>query len=262
MTLITRMPAIFIGHGSPMNAIEDNAWSRSWRQLGESLPRPRAILCISAHWETHGGVSVASAAKPGTIHDFSGFPRPLFEIQYPAPGSPELARRVIELLRPLADVSANPTYGLDHGSWCPLRRMYPQAEVPVLQLSLQRGRPGSFHYGLGRGLSALRDEGVMILGSGNVVHNLGAIDFRQRDGHDWADRIDRAVRDRMRSGQHEALVDYERLDPQMRLAVPTPEHYWPLLYVLGAQRPDDGVRLFNEGTTMGSIAMTSVVLGG
>lgn len=243
-----------------MNAIEDNAWSRSWRELGASLPRPRAILCVSAHWETRDAVAVASTPKPETIHDFRGFPRPLFEVQYPAPGSPDLAGRVIEVVKS-SEVQADPMYGLDHGSWCPLRLMYPQADVPVVQFSLRIGQPGAYHYGLGGELSTLRDEGVMILGSGNIVHNLRVIDFQRPEGHDWADRIDRSAREHIVSGDHAALIDYDRLDPQMRLAVPTPEHYWPLLYVLGAQRPDDAVRVFNEGTTMGSISMTSVVLG-
>jgi 4,5-DOPA dioxygenase extradiol len=258
---MSRLPALFIGHGSPMNAIEANAYARAWAQLGRELPAPRAILCISAHWETDG-VAVTAAATPETIHDFYGFPRTLFEVRYPAPGDPALAQRIADLLAPVAAVTLDPRRGLDHGAWSVLRPMYPDAQIPVLQLSLDRRRPARAHYALGQALAPLREDGVLLLGSGNIVHNLAILDWQREGGYDWAVRIGQRMQQHIEAGEHGPLIDYGALDPEIRLAVPTPEHYLPLLYILGAAQADDSVRLLSDQLTLGSIAMTSVVLGG
>ncbi|MEP6938945.1 MAG: 4,5-DOPA dioxygenase extradiol [Rudaea sp.] len=258
MNISSRMPALFVGHGSPMNAIEDNAFTRGWRAVATRIPRPRAILCVSAHWESRG-VFVNTSAQPKTIHDFGGFPQALFDVQYPAPGDPELARRIA---RDLDDTPVHGTleWGLDHGAWSVLNIMYPGADVPTLQLSIDTSRPGAFHYALGRKLSALRDDGVLILGSGNIVHNLRLLDFRNPTPPAWAVRIDAAAREHIERGEHAALIDWPTLGAQTSLAVPTPEHYVPLLYVLGAQREDDRVQLFNT-ELYGTLSMTSVIVG-
>ena len=253
-----RLPVVFVGHGSPMNAIEDSAFRRGWAELGRALPKPEAILCVSAHWETQG-VFLTGAEAPPTIHDFYGFPRELFAVRYPAPGQPALAARVASMLAGFG-AAVDPSRGLDHGCWSVLVAMYPEADVPVVQLSLDSRQPGPFHYALAKELRPLRDDGVLILGSGNVVHNLGLADFGQDGGYDWADRFDAAVRARIEAGDHAALATWEGLGPDARLAIPTPEHYLPLLYVLGVQQPGDAVRLFNAATVLGSISMTSVLV--
>lgn len=256
MTGTRTMPAVFVGHGSPMNAIEDNEFNRAWRALAGRLPRPRAILCVSAHWETHG-VAVAAAERPVTIYDFYGFPEALFAVRYPAPGDPALARRAAELLAP-EPVRLDTEWGLDHGAWSVLRVMYPEADIPVVQLAIDSARPGPFHGDLARRLAPLRDEGVLVMGSGNIVHNLR---FFRRDRPpplDWALRFDEAVRERIRSGDDAALSRYEALGPDARLAVPTAEHFLPLLYVLALRRPGDRLSFFNEAVE-GGISMTSVL---
>jgi len=253
------MPALFVGHGSPMNAIEDNAFSRAWRALAGRLPKPRAILCVSAHWETHG-VAVAAAERPVTIHDFYGFPEALFAVRYPAPGDPALARRAAELLAP-EPVRLDTEWGLDHGAWSVLRVMYPEADIPVVQLGIDTARPGPFHHDLARRLAPLRDEGVLIVGSGNIVHNLHLFRYDRPEPLDWAQRFDDTVRERIRSGDHAALSHPESLGPEARLAVPTPEHYLPLLYVLAVRRADDRLSFFNE-TVTSAISMTSVMFDG
>ena len=242
-----------------MNAIEDSAFRRSWAELGRALARPEAILCVSAHWETHG-VLLTGAEAPPTIHDFYGFPRELFAVRYPAPGRPALARRVASMLDGVG-AAVDPARGLDHGCWSVLVAMYPEADVPVVQLSLDSRQPGSFHSALAQELRPLRDDGVLILGSGNIVHNLGLADFGRDAGYDWAVRFDAAVRARIEAGDHAALAAWDALGPDARLSIPTPEHYLPLLYVLGVQQPGDGVRLFNAATVLGSISMTSVLIG-
>jgi 4,5-DOPA dioxygenase extradiol len=252
------MPALFIGHGSPMNAIEDNANTRAWREAGRQLPRPRAILCVSAHWETQGA-AICSATQPQTIHDFYGFPQPLFDVRYPAPGAPELAQRVAELVTS-APVRATTQWGLDHGAWSVLRIMYPQADIPVAQLSLDRTQAGPFHLELGRQLAPLRDEGVLILGSGNIVHNLRLFDFHDPTPADWALRADALVRDRIAAGDTAALAAWHTLGPDVALAVPTAEHYLPLLYVLGARRDGEAVTVFNTNVTS-ALSMTSLRVG-
>ncbi len=253
-----RVPALFIGHGSPMNAIEDNAITRSWREVAARMPKPRAVLCVSAHWESRG-VFACAATKPKTIHDFYGFPQALFDVQYPAPGAPALARRVADVVKSV-QVHETEEWGLDHGAWSVLRVMYPDADIPTLQLSIDTAQPGAFHYALGRELGALRDEGVLLLGSGNIVHNLRTLDFRNPAPPAWTLRIDSAARAAIAEHRHDALIDWHGLDQQIALAVPTPEHYLPLLYVLGAQSEDDRVELLNE-EYFSTISMTSVRVG-
>jgi len=252
------MPALFIGHGSPMNALEDNSVTRGWSEVAARLPKPRAILCVSAHWESRG-VFACAAEHPQTIHDFYGFPQQLFDVQYPAPGSPALARRLGEIVKGVK-VHTTTEWGLDHGAWSVLRVMYPEADILTLQLSIDTVQPGAFHYALGRELGALRDEGVLLLGSGNIVHNLRLLDFRKPTPPAWAQRIDTKVREAIGAQRHDALINWPGLDPEIALAVPTPEHYLPLLYVLGAQREDDRVGLFNT-EYFSSISMTSVQIG-
>jgi 4,5-DOPA dioxygenase extradiol len=250
-----RMPALFLGHGSPMNAIEDNEFHRGWRALGQRLPQPRAVLCVSAHWETRG-VYAGATASPETIHDFYGFPQALFDVQYRAPGDPALARRAAQL----AGAQQDPDRGLDHGAWGVLSAMYPDASVPVVQLSLDTTQPGAFHYALAKRLAPLRDEGILIVGSGNIVHNLGV--WRPGDGrpYDWALRFDAEVRKRIDAGDHQALADYPSLGADARMSIPTPEHYLPLLYVLALQDKSEVPACFND-KVMTSISMTSVVIG-
>lgn len=250
------MPALFVGHGSPMNALEDNAFTRGWAAAAHAMPKPAAVLCVSAHWETRG-VELTAAELPETIHDFFGFPDELFAKEYPAPGNPELARAVADLVAS-APVELDVRRGLDHGAWSVLTAMYPDAHIPVVQLSLDTGRPPAFHYALGRELAPLRDRGVLILGSGNLVHNLGRIDFGREDGFDWADRFDGALKDRIRAGDHPALVRYDELGPDALLAVPTPEHFLPVLYVLAVRGAGETATFFNEAIVMGSIYMTSI----
>jgi 4,5-DOPA dioxygenase extradiol len=252
------MPVLFLGHGSPMNAIEDNPWRRSWQELGRKLRRPKAILCISAHWETRG-VFVTGSEHPETIHDFNGFPRALFEVRYRAPGSPELARRVAELLDGVR-VHVDGNRGLDHGAWGVLESLFPEADIPVVQLSLSGLQPGAWHYDLAKALGPLRDEGVLIVGSGNIVHNLRLFRFNDPKPYDWAVRFDDDVAEHIATGHHEGLLGYETLGSDALLAVPTPEHYLPLLYVLAVQRDDDPVAFFNEDV-VSSISMRSVVIG-
>jgi len=253
-----KMPVLFVGHGSPMNAIEENGFSRAWADAAESIPRPRAVLCVSAHWETDGTL-VSASERPGTIHDFFGFPRPLFEVSYPAPGAPELARLIVETVRG-ARVRPDPDRGLDHGAWSVLRRMYPEADIPVVQLSLDCAKGPAFHYELGKELAGLRREGVLIVGSGNIVHNLGVI-VREDTAYDWAVEFDETVRRLILSGGHDAIVQYTDLGRAARLSVPTNEHFLPLLYVLALQDEGEGIRFFAGRVTLGSISMRSLRIG-
>lgn len=257
----SRMPTIFFGHGNPMNALHANDWTRNWATIGQRLPRPRAVLSISAHWYLPG-TAVTAATTPRTIHDFGGFPRELFAVQYPAPGDLDLARRVRDLLQPL-DVGEDLAWGLDHGTWSVLRHVYPDADVPVVQLSIDESQPAAFHYDLGRLLRPLRDEGILLIGSGNVVHNLHAYAWGKHPAEpfDWALRFEARARELMLRADHPMLVDYEALGKDATLAVPTPEHYLPLLYVLGASDADDAVTFPVEGMDGGSISMLSVQFG-
>lgn len=257
-----RMPVLFVGHGSPMNAIEDNPWRREWQRLGETLLRPRAVLCVSAHWETRG-VGITAAAKPETIHDFYGFPRELFAVEYPAPGDPELAR---EIARRAGDetipIHLDERRGLDHGAWSVLCAMYPKADLPVLQLSLDTRQPGAWHYALAQRLAFLRDEGVLVLGSGNIVHNLPLLGryWQAPSPPDWATRFRDRVKASIAARDHAALGDWQSLGPDAALAIPTPEHYLPLLYALALQREDDTVETFNDDV-FATLAMTSFRIG-
>jgi 4,5-DOPA dioxygenase extradiol len=252
------MPALFLGHGNPMNAVQDNTWTRAWRSLGETLPQPRAILAVSAHWYAPG-IAVTAMAAPRTIHDFGGFPRPLYEVRYPAPGDPALAQRVRELLGPLP-VRLDDAWGLDHGTWSVLVHLVPDASIPVVQLSLDETRAPAFHFDLGRRLAPLRDEGILILGSGNLVHNLHAYGWGRHvpEPYDWAVRFETEARRLMVEGDVAPLVDYERLGPDALLSVPTPEHFLPLLHVLGARREEDTVDFPVEGIDGGSVSMLAV----
>ncbi len=240
-----------------MNAIEDNEFSRAWMQLGKTLPRPRGIVCVSAHWETDG-TCVTASQRPETLHDFSGFPAELNHLEYPAPGSPALARRVMDSTR-YARIRHDRSWGLDHGVWSVLCRMYPRADIPVVQLSLDAGAPAYFHYELGRELATLRKDGVLIMGSGNMVHNLRVMAW-QDDGFDWAVECDEAMARCIGEGDHQRMIDYEEL-PHARLAIPTEEHYLPLLYVLGAMDPGENVTFFNDRVTLGSVSMRGLVVG-
>lgn len=255
------MPVIFFGHGNPMNALAENAWTEGWARIGREIPRPKAILCISAHWfipET----AVTVTERPRTIHDFGGFPQELFEVNYPAWGSPELAMRVGELLAP-TDVKMDKRWGLDHGTWSVLCHVYPDADIPVVQLSIDETQPAEFHYGLARRLAPLRDEGVLICGSGNLVHNLHAYAWGRHvpEPLDWALRFETLAREMMLRGEHEPLIDYELLGKDALLSAPTPEHYLPLLYVLGLQDEGERVSFPVEGFDGGSISMLSVQIG-
>jgi len=253
-----KMPALFVGHGSPMNAIEDNEFSRAWEEEGKALPKPNAILCISAHWET-AGTLVTAMEQPKTIHDFGGFPRALYEKTYPAPGSPELARLSQELVQK-TQVRFDRTWGLDHGTWSVLCRMFPKANIPVVQLSLDRTQGPAFHYALGKELRALRNKGVLIVGSGNLVHNLSLVAF-QDTGYDWAIGFDETVKQLILSGDHDSLIHYQNLGQAARLSIPTNEHYLPLLYILALQDEQEEIHFFAERVTLGSISMRSLRIG-
>lgn len=249
-------PAIFLGHGSPMNALENNQFTAAWQQLGTRF-KPKAILAISAHWMTNT-VAVTAMSAPKTIHDFGGFPPALFAAQYPAPGDPELAQRVAQLLAPM-HVHQDRDWGLDHGSWSVLMKMYPDATIPVVQLSLNMNQGEAFHFALGQGLASLRDEGVMLLASGNVVHNLRRLDQRV-GGFDWALRFNAQIRAAIERNDFEELVNYTQFGQDAQLSVPTVEHYLPLLYVLGAKRDTDTIEILCDELVMGSISMMSLVI--
>jgi 4,5-DOPA dioxygenase extradiol len=261
-----RMPLLFVGHGNPMNAIEDNPFSRAWQQLGRTLPRPRAVLCISAHWETWGTL-VTAMEKPRTIHDFGGFPAELYQVDYPAPGSPWLARETKEHAAG-ADVGYDEDWGLDHGCWSVLRRMFPAADVPIVQMSLDSTRTPQEHYALGRELSFLRRREVLIVGSGNLVHNLRRLvipggnfaDFNRTFGLDWALEASDLFKRLIDEERYEELIDYRSLGPSVQLAVPTPEHFLPLLYVLASKEEDESVTYFNDQAVAGSLTMTSLLI--
>jgi 4,5-DOPA dioxygenase extradiol len=255
----SRMPALFVGHGSPMNAIQDNPHTRAWQQIGAGIERPNAILMVSAHWYTNG-TGVTAMREPRTIHDFYGFPPELFAIRYPAPGAPELAQRVQALLTPVT-VTEDHEWGLDHGTWSVLVRMFPRADIPVVQLSIDATQPPDFHYRLGRQLAALRDEGVMLMGSGNVVHNLRLLNWDSSgEGPTWATAFNDRIRNAVASGDHQLAINYET-DEAARLSVPTPEHYLPLLYVLGASGGEPAT-FPTDGIELGSISMLSVLFEG
>ncbi len=254
------MPALFVGHGNPLNALAHNVYTESWRQVGQRIPRPNAILVISAHWYTRG-TAVTVMAQPPTLHDFGGFPQALFDIQYPAPGAPALAGQIRDLLAPM-EVRLDRDWGLDHGAWSVLVHMFPEADVPVVQLAIDATQPASFHYQLGQRLRPLREQGVLILGSGNVVHNLRRAHWDEHAmPYDWAVDFNQQVRDLLLRGDHAPLIGYEQFGAAATLSVPTPEHYLPLLYVIGAQGADERASILVDDIDMGSIGMLSVVIG-
>ena len=257
----TILPAFFFGHGNPMNALEQNAYTEGWSAIGKTLPRPRAILSISAHWFVpKTGVTITTA--PRTIHDFGGFPRELYQVKYPAPGDPDLARRVQKMLAPL-QVNLDESWGLDHGTWSVLFHVYPQADIPVVQLSIDETQPAAFHYELGRRLAPLRDDGVLIMGSGNLVHNLHAYAWGRHpvDPFDWAIRFEQQVREMIVAGEHKPLIEYEKLGRDALLSIPTPDHYLPFLYALATRQQGEPVAFPIQGVDGGSISMLTVQVG-
>lgn len=255
------MPAIFFGHGNPMNALEKNSYTEGWSALGRAIARPKAILSISAHWYPPASL-VTATQRPRTIHDFGGFPRPLYEVRYPAPGDLDLCRRVQELLAPI-NVQLDERWGLDHGTWSVLVHAFPNADAPVVQLSIDETKPAAFHYEIGKRLAPLRAEGILIMGSGNLVHNLHAYAWGRHpaEPYDWAVRFEQRARELILSGDHQPLIDYESLGRDAMLSAPTPDHYLPLLYVLGAQQKDDPVNFPVEGVDGGSVSMLAVRIG-
>ncbi|GEL11725.1 4,5-DOPA dioxygenase extradiol [Flavobacterium glycines] len=255
-----KMPVLFLGHGSPMNAIEENQFVAGFRNLAKTLPQPNAILCISAHWFTKG-TKVTAMEMPRTIHDFGGFPKELFAVQYPAQGSPELAIDTKELLLPI-EVELDHEWGLDHGAWSVIKHLYPEANVPVIQLSIDYSKSPQYHFELAQKLSALRHKGILIIGSGNIVHNLRLVDFYNMDvdnyGFDWAMEAREKVNSYLLDGNFQALIDYEKRGTAVQLAIPTPEHYLPLIYTLGLKEKNEELSLFNDKLLGGSLSMTSV----
>lgn len=251
------MPVLFFGHGSPMNAIENNLFTKGWKESIKNLPTPAAILCISAHWETNG-TFVTAMEQPRTIHDFGGFPPELFAVEYPSPGSPSLAKETKNMIRS-TEISLDHEWGLDHGCWSVVKHLYPDATIPVIQLSLDRKQSASYHYALAKELSALRKKGILIIGSGNMVHNLGVIDWNKPDqGFDWAIEANAKMKKLIQENNHQSLINYKAMGRAFELSIPTPEHYLPLLYTLALQDKKDKLSFFNDKTLMGSIAMTSL----
>jgi 4,5-DOPA dioxygenase extradiol len=254
------MPVLFVGHGSPMNAIEQNEFTDGWRKVSQSIPKPNAVLCISAHWETKG-TFVTAMEKPPTIHDFGGFPQALFDVQYPAPGSPELAAETKGLVTDTT-VGLDNSWGLDHGAWSVIKRFYPEADVPVIQMSLDYLRDPQYHYDLAKQFAALRKKGILVIGSGNMVHNLRVIDWnKQNQGFDWAQEANTKFKTLIADNDHKQLINYKQLGREVELSVPTPEHYLPLLYALALKTSKEEVSFFNDKSVMGSISMTSVKIG-
>jgi 4,5-DOPA dioxygenase extradiol len=258
-----RMPVLFIGHGSPMNGIQDNEFSGKWKQIARTIPTPKAVLVISAHWLTKG-TQITAMDFPKTIHDFGGFPQELFDVQYKAPGNPVLAKETAALITS-SKVEMDHDWGLDHGAWTVVRHMYPEANIPVLQLSIDYSKGPQYHYDLAAELQQLRKKGVLIIGSGNMVHNLRMVAWdRLNDdayGYDWALQMNTTFKELIANGAHDKLINYEALGREAKLAIPTPEHYWPLLYTLGVKTSRDNISFFNDKAVGGSLTMTSVRIG-
>jgi 4,5-DOPA dioxygenase extradiol len=255
------MPVLFIGHGSPMNGIEDNEFSQKWTQMAKEIPTPAAVLVISAHWFSNG-TRITAMDFPETIHDFGGFPQALFDVQYPAPGNPALAIETAELIHS-ANVELDHDWGLDHGAWTVVRHMYPEAKIPVLQLSIDYTKPPQYHYDLARELYGLRKKSVLIIGSGNMVHNLRMVSWSKLNenyGYDWALQMNDTFKKLIMNGDHKPLINYESLGTESRLAIPTPEHYLPLMYSLGLKENTDSISFFNDKAMAGSLTMTSVLI--
>ncbi|WP_428094867.1 4,5-DOPA dioxygenase extradiol [Candidatus Pollutiaquabacter sp.] len=258
-----KMPVLFLGHGSPMNAIEENEFVQGFRSVAAGLPKPRAILCVSAHWETRG-TFVTAMPNPPTIHDFGGFPKALFDVQYPAPGSPTLARETKALVKK-TEVGLDDKWGLDHGAWSVIKHLYPKADVPVIQMSLDHYQTPEYHYELARELSSLRRKGIIIIGSGNMVHNLGMVAWDKLNAvdyaYDWAREASEKMKRFILEGDHQSLVKFRSQGKAFDLAIPTPEHFLPLLYTVALKDEKDEVSLFNDKAVAGSLTMTSVRIG-
>lgn len=259
----SKMPVLFLGHGSPMNAIEENEFVQGFRKISSQIEKPHAILVISAHWETKG-TYVTAMENPQTIHDFGGFPQALFDVQYPAPGSPDLAQLTKEIVTS-TDIHLDEKWGLDHGSWSVIKHLYPNADVPVIQMSIDYTKPPSYHYALAKELAALRRRGVLIVGSGNNVHNLRMISWQHLNtagyAFDWAKYADETMKQYIREGNHQPLIDYHLQGKEFQLAIPTPEHYMPMIYALALQDKNEEINIFNDQAVAGSLAMTSFKIG-
>jgi 4,5-DOPA dioxygenase extradiol len=255
-----KMPVLFLGHGSPMNAIEENEFVKGFRSVSRQIPRPNAILCISAHWETKG-TFVTAMENPRTIHDFAGFPQQLFDVNYPAPGSPGLAKETQRVITS-TNIYLDDSWGLDHGAWSVIKHLYPSADIPVIQMSIDYSKPPQYHYELAKQLSSLRSRGVLIIGSGNMVHNLRMVDWKNLHktdyAFDWAAEANEKIKKFIIEGNHHALIHYEKQGRAMQLAVPTPEHYLPMIYSMALQEKDDSITLFNDKAVAGSLTMTSL----
>jgi 4,5-DOPA dioxygenase extradiol len=258
-----KFPVLFIGHGSPMNAIEENEFVTGWRNVGKTILKPNAILCISAHWETRG-TFVTAMEKPMTIHDFGGFPKELFEVQYPAPGNPELAKEIKTIIKK-TQVGLDEKWGLDHGCWSVIKHLYPNADIPVIQLSLDYYETPQYHYDLSKELSSLRKKGVLIIGSGNMVHNLGMVSWEKLEesgyGYDWAIEANEKMKKFILSNDHKSLIDYKLQGRVFNLAIPTPDHFLPLLYSLALKEENEKMEVFNDKAVGGSLTMTSIKIG-
>jgi 4,5-DOPA dioxygenase extradiol len=258
-----KLPVLFIGHGSPMNGIEDNEFSRTWAKFGKEIPKPKAVLVISAHWLTNG-THITAMENPKTIHDFGGFPQALFDVQYPAKGSPELAKTTSELITS-TQIGLDHDWGLDHGTWTVVRHMYPNADIPVLQLSIDYNKPAQYHYDLAKQLASLRKKGVLIIGSGNMVHNLRMVAWDKLQepeyGFDWAIEMNTIFKEKISTNDFKSLIDYEKLGSAAKLAIPTPDHYYPLLYNIALRDDKDAISFFNDKSVGGSLTMTSVKIG-
>lgn len=257
-----KMPVLFVGHGNPMNAIQENEFVQGFRDMAQRLPKPSAILCISAHWETKG-TWITAMEKPKTIHDFGGFPKELYEVQYPAPGSPLLAKQTSEMIRKTT-VGLDEKWGLDHGAWSVIKHLYPQADVPVVEMSLDYGQGAAYHYDLAKELNVLRSKGVLIIGSGNIVHNLRMVEWSKMNEHyayDWAQEANEKMKQYVLNHDHSSLINYSSQGKSFQLAIPSPEHYLPLLYTLALQDKNETVELFNDKPLAGSLSMTSFRIG-
>jgi len=259
----TKMPILFLGHGSPMNAIEENEFVVGFRNIGKEIPKPNAIICISAHWETNG-TFVTAMEIPKTIHDFGGFPKELYEVQYPAPGSPFLADGIKNSIKK-TDVGLDEKWGLDHGCWSVVKHLYPDADIPVVELSLDYNQTAQYHYDLSKELAGFRNKGILIIGSGNIVHNLGMVAWDKLNateyGYDWAIEANEKMKRFILSNDHKSLINYQTQGKAFKLSIPTPEHYLPLLYILALKEPDEKVHIFNDKAVGGSLTMTSVKIG-
>lgn len=257
------MPLLFVGHGSPMNGIEDNEFSRRWKQMGKEIPKPKAVLCVSAHWLT-SGTAITAMQHPNTIHDFGGFPQALFDVQYPAPGHPQLATETAAMVQK-TKVTLDHDWGLDHGTWSVVKQMYPEANIPVLQLSMDYHKPAQYHYDLAKELTGLRKKGVLIIGSGNMVHNLRMVEWNKNPeeafGFDWALEMNEKFKKAILTDDHQALINYQNYGAAGKNAIPTPDHYFPLIYIMGLKEKNESVSFFNDKAVMGSLTMTSVKLG-